>query len=118
MDMDDKRTQMVSLRLPLDVVQDLDAVCAGELTRTQFIVAALREALKGEEAAQRAREDRKEVEAFKRRIAEARQRAEAIGEALDWDKERIETFIAMSPSGTDGLLVRELVAMRQERGGG
>ena len=52
--------------------------------------------------------------AHKRRVAEARRRAEVIGDALDWDIKRIEEFLVLSVAADD-LVKRELVTMQRER---
>ena len=49
----------IKLRIPADVLADLDAVSPPR-GRTRFIVAAIRERLDGEPAAQRARKERAE----------------------------------------------------------
>ena len=104
----------IQLKLPSDLLADLNAVCrTGE--RTQYIVAAIRARLEAEPAAQRAREERKAREAHERRVAEARRQAQAIGDGLDWDPTRIDTFLALSKPHDGGLTHGELAKMLGER---
>ena len=52
-------TQMLSLRIPADLAQDLDAFCRDtERTRSQIIIEAIRARLAGEPAAERSRNER------------------------------------------------------------
>lgn len=52
-------TQMLSLRIPADLAQDLDAFCSdAERTRSEIIIEAIRARLEREPAAERSRDER------------------------------------------------------------
>ena len=75
----------IKLRMPADVLSDVDAVCP-DRGRTRFIVAAVREKLAGEPAVQRAREAREAAIAAKAGTDEQL----TPEEAAHWNHTRIE----------------------------
>ena len=77
----------VTLRIPADVLADIDAVCHHQRgLRTKFIVSTLRRRLAAEPAAQRAREERET--AIKAKAGHPEQLTPE--EAAQWVFERLE----------------------------
>ena len=119
-----KKPTQINLRLPPDVLADLDAVCPpASRSRNQFIIEAIRAKLATEPAALRQQEERdaaarlaafKEKREFERRVEEAQKIAPGIVDALGADEARVEEWIVTGSDG-DGLLIREVIRLAEER---
>ena len=111
----------IKLRVPEDVLTDIDAVCPPR-GRTAFVVDAIRAKLATEPAALRAQGEREAAarvaefrakREFERRVEEARAFAPSLVAGLGTDEARLEEWI--ETSGADMLLVREVLRIAQER---